>query len=121
MQRLIETGILVQREHLSGRGIEKDDLAVPVNGQNAFLQCIQNVLPLVEPFGQRIRLIAQQGLLDAPGQAQRQQGTQNCGQRTHEDQAQGGSYGHLGHAAQIDPYDHKADDVSIGVQNGGIG
>ena len=84
-------------EQVQPRGIDIDYIRVFIDGDDALLQGLQNVLPLVEHLPEGVRFIAQQGLLDRTGQvAGQEQG--NAG-------GQEGQNGEAAHGVQHDLMD----------------
>ena len=121
MEVTAQGGRAVQREHLRRRIVEEDDRLVAVDGQNAFLQGVQDVLALEKLAGKGVGLIAQQGLLDAAGEALGQQRAQDGRHNAHGDETKRGAQSHRRHAAEVDPHDDKADHAARLVPDGGVG
>ena len=108
-------------EHPQAGGVHIGDHAVPVDGQDALVQGLQNVLPLVEELAEHVGLIAHEGVLDGPRQV------------PGEDQAHPGSQkgedGEAGHrvddrlvdAAHPDAHRDKAQQLSRLVRHRGQG
>ena len=111
----------VNGEHLRRRLVEKNHLLLCIDGQDALLKRVQDILPLVEPAGKGVRLITHQRLLDAAGQAHGQQRTQHCRHHTHRQQAKHRVQTHQSHAAEVDSYNDEADHFPRLVPHRGIG
>ena len=84
-------------EHPQARGVHIGDHAVPVDGQNALVQGLQNVLPLVEELAEHVGLIAHKGVLDGPRQVPGEEQAHSGGQE--------GEDGEAGHRVDDRPVD----------------
>ena len=80
-------GELLCVEQAQPRGIDIDHSRIFVDGDDALLQGLQNVLPLVEHLSEGVRLIAQQGVLDGAGQVAGQDQGDAGGQESQDGEA----------------------------------
>ena len=114
-------GGLLRVEKAQARGVDIDHICVLVDGDDALLQGLQNVLALVEHLAEGVRLIAQQGLLDGAGQIAGQHQGDAGGQESQDGEATHGVQHDLVDAAHPDAHGYKAQQGAVQIMDRGEG